>query len=210
MTAVMAHLFLVPAWVALLTVFALPALESSVFLGFVFPGEVALLLGGVIASHGRLPVWAVLVAGIGGAIVGDAVGYLVGRRWGRPLLDSTVGRLVRADHLDRAEAALARRGGGAVFIGRFTLALRVLVPGLAGMARMPYRRFAVFNVAGAVVWGALVVLAGYLAGNSWQSMGHLLTGVSAAITVVVVAVWVVAAAARRHRIVAAPSEAALR
>lgn len=200
MTGIMEHLFAVPAWVALLVVFALPALESSVFLGFVFPGEVALLLGGVIASQGHLPVAAVLTAGIGGAIAGDAVGYMVGRRWGRRILDSTVGRLVKAEHLDRAETALARRGGGgAVLIGRFTVALRVLVPGLAGMARMPYRRFAVFNVAGAVLWGGLVVLAGYLAGNSWQSVGHLISNVGVGITVGVVAALVVAHVIGRRR-----------
>lgn len=199
MTAIMENLFAVPPWIALLVVFALPALESSVFLGFVFPGEVALLLGGVIASQGHLPLTAVLAAAIGGAIAGDAVGYLVGRRWGRRILDSTVGRLMKAEHLDRAETALARRGGGAVFVGRFTVALRVLVPGLAGMAGMPYRRFAVFNVAGAVVWGGLVVLAGFLAGNSWQMVGHLISGIGVGISVAVVAALLGVAAVRRHR-----------
>lgn len=188
MTAIIAHLLLLPAWLALIVVFALPALESSVFLGFVFPGEIALILGGVVAGRGHVAVAGVLAAGIGGAIAGDAVGYLVGRRWGGRILDSTVGRFVKAEHLVQARAALARRGGLAVLLGRFTVALRVLIPGLAGMADMPYRRFAVFNITGAVLWGGLMVIVGYLAGNNWQRVAHLISSVGLGATLAAVAV----------------------
>ena len=83
------HILALPAWLALLVVFVLPALESSVFIGFVFPGEVALVLGGVLASQGRVPLVAVLTAGICGAVLGDSIGYLVGRRYGRRMLEGT-------------------------------------------------------------------------------------------------------------------------
>lgn len=166
-TAMVEHLIATPAWLALLVVFALPALESSAFLGFVFPGEMAVLLGGVAAGQGHIPLAAVLAAGVVGAVAGDAVGYVVGRRWGRRILDSTLGRFVKAEHLDRAERALGRRGGWAVFGGRFTVALRVLIPGLAGMARMPYRRFAVANVAGAGLW---------VTGRSWPATWQAAAG----------------------------------
>lgn len=187
MTGLVEHLLSLPVWLGLLVVFGLPALEASAFVGFVFPGEIAALLGGVAAGQGHLPLAGVLAAAIGGAAAGDAVGYLVGQRWGRRILDSTVGRLVKAEHLDRAADLLARRGGPAVFIGRFTVALRVLVPGLAGMARMRYRTFAVFNVAGAAAWGSGVVLAGYLAGNSWHTVEHVISGIGIGLAVVVVA-----------------------
>ena len=162
-----------PPWLALLVVFAMPALESSAFLGFVFPGEVALILGGVLASQGHLSLAAVLGAAISGSIVGDSVGYAFGRRWGRGMLDGTVGRLVRRDHLDRAQRYLAERGGKAVFFGRFTAALRVMVPGLAGMSGMRYRTFLAFNVASAICWGTMSVLFGYLGGSSWRSVEHV-------------------------------------
>lgn len=173
MTDRVAHLVLgLPGWAVLAVVFALPALESSAFVGFVFPGEVALLLGGLLAQQGQVPLAAVLAAGLTGAIVGDSVGYAVGRHFGRRVLDGILGRFVRRDHLDRAERLLAHRGGRAVFLGRFTAALRVVVPGAAGMAHMPYRTFLACNVAGAAGWVTLSVLLGYLGGSSWQRLAH--------------------------------------
>lgn len=168
-----AHILSLPGWLGLLLVFAIPALEASAFVGFVFPGEIALVLGGVLAYEHRLPLALVLVAGIAGAVAGDSVGYLVGRRYGRRLLDASLGRLVRAKHLDRGERYLAERGGKAVFVGRFTAALRVVVPGLAGMARMRYRTFLVYNVVGGTSWAATSVLLGYFSGAGWQHASHV-------------------------------------
>lgn len=160
-------------WVAVAVVFALPALESSAFIGFLFPGEIAVLLGGVLASQHRVSLSAVFAAAIAGAVIGDSIGYEVGKRWGRRLLHGTVGRLVREEHLDRAERYLAERGGKAVFFGRFTAALRVLIPGLAGMSGLRYRTFLAFNAAGGALWAGAFVTAGYLAGNSWRRVEHI-------------------------------------
>lgn len=170
---VASHVLGLPVWVALLVVFAVPALESSAFVGFVFPGEIALILGGVLAYEGRVSLAAVLAAGIAGAVVGDSVGYLIGRRYGRAMLEGTLGRFINHRHFDRAEHYLAERGGKAVFFGRFTAALRVLMPGLAGMARMHYPKFLAWNVAGGAAWGTLCVLLGYLGGSSWRHVEHL-------------------------------------
>ncbi|MFN2606992.1 MAG: bifunctional DedA family/phosphatase PAP2 family protein [Acidimicrobiales bacterium] len=185
-------------WTALLVVFALPALEASAFVGFLFPGEIAVLLGGVLAFEGRVSLPAVVVAAVVGAVAGDTVGYFVGRRWGRRLLRGTVGRVVKEEHLDRAEHYLARRGGRAVFFGRFTTALRVLIPGMAGIARIDYATFAVWNVAGGLVWATGFVLLGYAAGTSWRRVEHvarsagivLLMGLAAAAVLVLAARWV--------------------
>ena len=188
MTSLIEHILSLSGWVALLIVFAVPALESSAFLGFVFPGETALILGGVLASYGRVSLWAVLIAGISGAIIGDSVGYLVGREYGRRMLQAgPFRRFVKPQRLDRAHDYLARRGGRAVFFGRFTAALRVMVPGLAGMARMPYRVFLPFNVAGGAIWGAMMILLGYIAGASWKQVAHYATQVGIALFLVVAA-----------------------
>ncbi|MGH9158098.1 MAG: DedA family protein [Acidimicrobiales bacterium] len=79
-------------WVALVVIFAVPALESSAFLGFVFPGEAAVLLGGVLAFQGRVSLPAAVAAAIAGAVIGDTIGYEVGRHFGWRLLHGTIGR----------------------------------------------------------------------------------------------------------------------
>ena len=188
-----------PGWVALLVVFAFPALESSAFVGFVFPGEVALLLGGVLAAQGSVPLSAVLIAGFTGAVAGDSVGYAVGRRYGRPILDRTVGRLVKAEHVDRAQQYLAQRGGMAVFLGRFTAALRVMIPGMAGMARMRYRIFLGFNVAGAAGWVLLSVLLGYAGGASWKHVERIASRIGLGVLGVLLLLFMVPLAWRRVR-----------
>ncbi len=187
MTSLIEHILSLSGWLALLIVFAVPALESSVFLGFFFPGETALILGGVLASYHRVSLWAVLVAGISGAIIGDSVGYLVGREYGPRLLQARpFRRFLKPRRIEQAQEYLARRGGRAVFFGRFTAALRVLVPGLAGMARMRYRIFLPFNVAGGAIWGTIMVMLGYLAGASWKQVAHYATQVGIALFLVVV------------------------
>jgi undecaprenyl-diphosphatase len=160
-------------WAALAIVFLLPALEASAFVGFVFPGEIAVLLGGVLAASGRVALPAAAAAAVLGAVIGDSAGYLIGKRWGRAMLHGTLGRLPiikrhLAKHLDAAEAYVRRRRGSAVFFGRFTAALRVLVPGLAGMSEVHYPTFLAYNVAGGAVWGAGFTVLGYLAGESYH------------------------------------------
>src|SRR6266516_687854 len=172
------RILLLDGWVALAIVFLVPALEASAFLGFVFPGEIAVILGGVLAFNGRIPLPAVVVAAVAGAIVGDTIGYFVGRRWGHQILRG-VGRRVpflrhRIDeHLESAQAYVRRRGGAAVFFGRFTAALRVMVPGLAGMAEIPYGRFAFYNAAGGLLWWTGFVLLGYFAGAAWHTVADV-------------------------------------
>jgi len=161
-------------WVALSVVFLLPALEASAFIGFLFPGEIAVILGGVLAFEGRISLTATIAVAVLGAVIGDTVGYWVGRRWGRRVLEGSLGRFVKPRHIDRAERYLADRGGGkAVFFGRFTAALRVMIPGLAGMARMRYRTFLLNNVAGGAVWATVFVLLGYAAGTGWRRVEAL-------------------------------------
>ncbi len=197
-----------PAWLILGLVFLLPALEASVFLGFVFPGETVVILGGVVASQSRIPLWAVIVAAVSGAIVGDSIGYFIGRRWGTHLLHGTVGRLpiirVQLDkHLEAAQAYVRRRRGSAVFFGRFTAALRVMVPGLAGMSGVHYPSFAAYNVAGALVWGSAFAILGYLAGASYKQVekiaGRIGLLVLALIVVGLIGLWLIRRLGERSR-----------
>ncbi len=169
--------------VALALIFLLPALESSVFVGFIIPGETAVILGGVLAYEHRVSLPAAIAAGILGAIIGDSVGYVVGREFGRRILDSHTGRFIKKDHVRLAEEFIVRRGGFGVFLGRFAAALRAIIPGLAGMSGMRYRTFAIFNVLGGITWATAYSLAGYAAGASFRKvqsvageLGYLVMG----------------------------------
>ncbi|MFD7660685.1 DedA family protein [Actinosynnema sp. NPDC059797] len=163
-----------PPALVLALAFLLPALEASTMLGVVFPGEVALLVAGAVAHAGGVPLWAVLVAGVAGAVLGDLAGWFVGRRWGHALLRRLPERLVRPAAVERASALIRRRGGPAVFLGRFTALLRALVPGLAGMSGLPLRSFVPWNAAGGLLWAVAVALLGYGAGASLQAVEHRL------------------------------------
>lgn len=207
MDALIDRILHLPTWLAVVAVFALPAAEASVFLGFLFPGEIAVIIGGVLAFQGRVPLEVVIIAAVLGAIIGDGVGYVVGRRWGRRMLDGTIGRFVDAAHLDRAESFLASHGGKAVFFGRWTAALRALIPGLAGMSRMPYRTFGMWNALGGALWAITFVLLGDLAGNGWRHIQQRAHEAGLIATAAVLAVGVGIVAVRRRRARARPPEA---
>lgn len=166
------HLLVFRGWSALAIVFALPALEASVFLGFVIPGETAVVVGGFLAYEGRVSLGAVLAAAILGAVIGDSAGYEIGRKWGDSLLARAPRRFVKPAHVAQGKELINRLGGRAVFIGRWTAVLRALVPSLCGTARMPYRNFLIWNVLGGGTWASAFALLGYLAGSAWKRVEH--------------------------------------
>lgn len=178
-----------PPWLVLGLVFLLPALEASVFVGLVVPGEIAVVVGGVVAHGGGLPLLAVIVAAVAGAVTGDQVGYVVGRRFGPGLLERLPARVHRSGELDRALDVLRRRGAPAVAFGRWVAALRALVPGLAGMSGMRRLPFTVANVLGGALWASTVAVLGYLAGASYRALQErlgLAGGIASGVVVLLV------------------------
>jgi len=188
-------LFTVPAPVAYLLVAALVFGEAAVFAGFVLPGETAVVLGGVLAYRGEVSLSLLLTVVIAAAIIGDSVGYEVGRRYGDRLLDIRPLRRHQT-RLDSARRFLSQRGAYAVFLGRWTAFLRAMMPGLAGVSRMRYPRFLAFNALGGVAWGTTFVLVGYLAGDSYARVERIAGSTAAGVTVVVL---LVALAVWQHR-----------
>jgi membrane protein DedA with SNARE-associated domain len=166
--------------------------EDALFVGFVVPGETVALLGGVAASLGHVSLPVMMAVVVGAAIIGDTVGYEVGRHLGTRILRSRL-LVRRGERVDAAREQLARRGGGAVFLGRFVAFFRATMPALAGTAGMPYPKFLAFNAAGGLVWGIGVVLLGYLAGNSYstveQTFGRATALIALAVIVIAVVVW---------------------
>ena len=172
--------------------------EAAVFAGFVLPGETAVVLGGVIASRHAIDLRVLVVLVVFSAIVGDSVGYEVGRLWGAKVLRMRPLRR-HEERLDRARSFLRERGAFAVFLGRWTAFLRAVMPGLAGASRMPYRRFLFWNAVGGVVWGVTFSLVGYLAGNSYEVVERQIGLGGAVATVLVVVGLVVVLHVRRPR-----------
>jgi membrane protein DedA with SNARE-associated domain len=139
------------------------------YAGLLLPGETAAIVAGALSSSGHAHVSVVVLVVVVAAVAGNCVGYEIGRRFGPRLLRLRV--LARYERrIGQAMAFLDRRGGMAVFLARFLSFFRSAMPILAGMARMPYRKFAVFNVAGGVIWGTTFVLLGYAAGNSYKKV----------------------------------------
>jgi membrane-associated protein len=196
-------------WPVYAVVVTLAFLEAAAFVGLVLPGETALLVAGVLASRGNIDLRVLLVLAIAAAIGGDSVGYLVGRHFGPRLRLTRLGLRIRTRHWDRAERAVAAHGFWAVVAGRWVGVLRALVPTVAGMIAMPYRRFLSANVLGGTAWAGAVVLLGYSAGSSLTHIQSLLSNISlvmmAALATAVV-VYVVRARRRRSRRVALPSD----
>ncbi len=179
----------------------LAAGEAAAFVGLFLPGEAALLLGGVLASQGRVSLPVMITVAVVAAIVGDSIGYEIGRRGGPALKRSRLGRVVGEERWDKGERFLERRGGPAVLLGRWVGLLRALVPSLAGMGRMPYRRFLVWNAIGGLLWASTIVLVGYAAGAQYKRVEKLFGQASllvGATGIVVVVVLLVARAIARH------------
>jgi membrane protein DedA with SNARE-associated domain len=172
---------------AYLLLFLSTALETSAFLGLAVPGETIAVLGGFMVQRGFLDLGDTFAVIIAGAIVGDNVGYLLGRRLGRPWLHRFVGRFgldpVRTEHV---EELFRRRAGVAVVVGRLTAVMRAFIPFIAGSSGMRFRSFLPYNVVGGVVWGVAVVMVGYLFGASWTVVERWLGRVSTAVGAIVV------------------------
>jgi membrane-associated protein len=208
MTGLLDHLLSLPAVWAYVLVGLVVFAEDALFVGFVVPGETAAVLAGVDAHSGRIDLGTAMVVVVVAAVVGDSVGYEVGKHLGTRVLGL---RLLerRRTRIDAARDLLAHRGGSAVLLGRFVAFFRAVMPALAGTAHMPYRRFLPWNALGGVVWGAGFVLVGHLAGASYQAVaGRIGTG-SAVVVVVLAVAALVLWRVRRHRRDRAPADGPL-
>jgi membrane-associated protein len=171
--------------------------EAALFIGFVLPGETAVIVAGVVASKGHVNVVTLCALVVVSAIVGDSVGYEVGRKYGTHLVTLPIVRS-RQHSIERALDGLRRRGVIYVFVGRFTAFLRAVMPGLAGMSRLPYRRFLLANASGALLWGVGYTLLGYFAGTALNSIERVSGLVGIGILVVVIGVVVALYFAKRR------------
>jgi membrane protein DedA with SNARE-associated domain/membrane-associated phospholipid phosphatase len=137
--------------------------------GIPMPGETILLAAGFFASHGQFSLPLVILIAAAGAVVGDNLGYLAGRRLGRPFLER-YGRYfwLTPGTIEAGERFFQRHGHKAILFARFVTGVRVFAALFAGISRMPWRTFLIYNASGALLWATAISLLGYFFGNSWQ------------------------------------------
>src|SRR5208337_3078543 len=158
--------------------------------GIPVPGESALLLASFLAySEQQLHLGWIIVVATCAATLGDNLGYAIGHYGGRPLLDryQSVFRISPAT-LQRGEQMFARYGAATIFFARFIFGMRVFAGPLAGVLRMRWRAFVVFNFLGAAVWVTVIASAGYLFGQHWRRLARVVQRFDIAILIVAVAV----------------------
>jgi membrane protein DedA with SNARE-associated domain len=143
--------------------------------GLPVPGETILLLASFAAySQHRLQLDLIIVVGIIAASAGDNLGFALGFYGGRPLLERYRQVLhVRPAAIERGERLFQRYGSATIFFARFIAGLRIIAGPLAGVLRMPWRRFVLFNFLGAAVWVTTVAIVGYLFGRHWQELSRI-------------------------------------
>jgi len=162
--------------------------------GIPVPGETALLAGGALAHFGRLSLFWVVLTAICAAIIGDNLGFLIGRWGGRALADRHGWKIgLTAKRLQQFDRFFDRYGALTVFIARFVTGLRVVGAALAGASGLPWRTFLFYNAAGAVTWSIAIGGVGYLLAYSWVTLERWVgrTGVAALVLVAAVMLYMI-------------------
>jgi membrane-associated protein len=167
----------------ILIVAAIVFAESGLLVGFFLPGDTLLLSAGVLAAQGKLPLVWLIFAVVAAAIIGDNVGYSIGRRAGHRIFRKKDGIFFRHEYIERAEKFYEEHGGKTIVLARFVPIVRTFAPVVAGVGKMPRKRFMLFNVFGGVFWGAGVTLLGYFVGSRIPDIDKYIMPTIAAVTV---------------------------
>ncbi len=139
--------------------------ESGLLIGFFLPGDTLLFGAGLAASQGELSLIGLILAVVAAAVIGDNVGYSIGRRTGSRIFSKKDGIIFRKEYIEKAEKFYEKHGGKTIIIARFVPIVRTFAPVVAGASKMSRKRFFAFNVIGGIVWGAGMPLLGYFVGN---------------------------------------------
>ncbi len=160
--------------------FAIIFCETGLVIAPFLPGDSLLFIAGALAATGGMDVHIVVVLLIIAAVLGDAVNYQIGAWLGPRIFKDDNARYLKKAHLEKAHAFYEKWGGAAIILARFTPFLRTYVPFVAGMSQMSYRKFALYNVTGGIVWVASLTYLGYFFGNiAWvkANQGFMVIGI---------------------------------
>lgn len=160
-------------WPAYAVLWGIVFAETGLLLGFLLPGDSLLFVVGVIAGAGNLNIGLIAVLLISAAIIGDFVGYQLGRRAGPAIFNRPDSRFFKQEHLRRTHDFYEEHGGKTIIYARFIPIIRTFAPFVAGVAQMSYRRFASFNIFGGIGWVLSMTLLGYFLGDQDIVKRHL-------------------------------------
>jgi len=144
--------------------------ETGLAVGFFLPGDSLLVVAGLFAAAGKLNLWIMLITLFVAAVVGDAVGYLSGRKMGKAIFSRPKSRFFNPKHLEKAHAFYEKYGGKTIIIARFVPIVRTFAPIVAGAADMTYKNFLAYNIFGGFLWVTSMLLAGYFLGGVVEQM----------------------------------------
>jgi membrane-associated protein len=150
----------------LMALIAIVFVETGLFVGFFLPGDSLLVTAGLFAARGDLELWTIFVFVSLAAIIGDALGYTIGSRTGPRIFTREDSLLFHKKHLITTKEFYDRYGGITIVLARFMPIVRTFAPLIAGVGRMPYRRFAFYNVAGGIGWVISMTSLGYVLGRA--------------------------------------------
>lgn len=157
--------------------------ETGLFVGFFLPGDSLLITAGIFAAAGVIPLRWLLLPVMLCAIVGDQLGYWIGRKMGPALYRREDSFIFRRSHLQRAREFYERHGGKAVIFARFVPIIRTFCPPVTGAALMPYKRYLIFDIFGGTFWVGAMILGGYTLGRSVPNIGQRIHYVIAVVIV---------------------------
>jgi membrane-associated protein len=152
-------------WIGYVVLFAIVFAESGLLIGFFLPGDSLLFTIGVVAGAGKLEIAPVIAMLAFASMLGDGIGFFLGTTLGYKLFSKADSRIFRREYLDRTHAFYERHGGKAIIYAKFVPIIRTFAAFIAGVAKMRYTRFLMFNVFGAVGWVASMITLGYLLGG---------------------------------------------
>jgi len=164
--------------------------ESGLLVGFFLPGDTLLFGAGLAASQGKFSLIWLIIAVIGASILGDNVGYSIGRRTGPRLFNKKDSILFHQDYVKRAQSFYEKHGGKTIILARFIPIIRTFAPVVAGVGKMPRRRFFFFNIFGGIFWGGGMAILGYEVGSriphldkyiDWAILGVVVISVALAV-----------------------------
>jgi membrane-associated protein len=184
----------------MLGILAVVFVESGLLVGFLLPGDSLLFTAGLLSANGTLPdLWVLLVTIPLAAIAGDQVGYAIGHKAGPAVFKRPDSRFFREEYVERSREFFDRYGARAIVIARFVPIVRTLAPVMAGVSKMNYRTFVLFNVIGGIGWGVSVTTLGYFLGQVQfvhDNLEPIILGIVAlSVLPIALELW----RARRHR-----------